>query len=186
VQSLPAYAVVVVATAELLAASVSATRPDEFFVHPEVLCKALEHYGIHTKPWAPIGLGPHPASTPFDCEYRGVPETEPPSVDEHTTVFRVSGNYAQRADTISLAITIGDPSNWQPAQEEFLRLVSGLFNAIGKLEPDGLIGAINARRYYLRRLSYGVLWFNFIAPMEPSKRRTFWLRLSQASVPTNR
>ena len=180
-QWLCACAIVIAATTELVAAPASATRPDEFFVHPEVLCKALEQYGIHPNPWAPIGLGPHPTSTPFDCEYRGAPEDR-----NHTTVFRVSGDYAQRADILSLAVSVGAPSEWAAAQQEFLRLVAGLFNAIDKPEPAGLIRAINARRYYLKRSPYGVLWFNFIAPMEPSQRRTFWFRLSQGSVPVNR
>jgi hypothetical protein len=176
-----ACVIVIVAITKLVGAPPSAIRLDEFFVHPEVLCKALEQYGIHPNPWAPIGQGPHPASTPFDCEYRGAPEDE-----NHTTVFRVSGDYAQRADILSLAVSVGAPSEWPAAQQEFLRLVSGLFNAIDKPPPAGLLRAIKGRRYYLRRSPYGVLWFNFIAPMEPSQRRTFWFRLSQGSVPVNR
>jgi len=185
VQWLRACAVIVAATAELGAAPRSATRPDEFFLHPEALCKALEQYGIRTGPWAPIGGARTHAKSPFECEYSGAPDAGPGAANSHTTVFRVSGDYAERADIISLAVTIGDPSEWAPAQQQFLRLVSGLFHALGKPEPAGLIRAIDARRYYLRRLPYGVLWFNFIAPMEPSKRRTFWLRLSQGSVPVN-
>lgn len=185
VRCLFACAFVVLATAELLAAPASARRPDEFFLHPEALCQALEEYGVHTGPWAPIGKW-SPAKSPFECEYNGAPDGEPRTGRLYSIVFRVSGDYAQRADIISLAITIGDPSERSQAQEEFLPLVSGLFAAIGKPEPAGLIRAIKTRGYYLRRLPYGVLWFNFIAPMEPSPRRTFWLRLSQASVPMNR
>jgi hypothetical protein len=98
VRWLSGCALVVFASAELLAAPAPARRPDEFFLHPEVLCKALEQYGIHTKPWAPIGLGPHSATVPFDCEYTGVPELGPGAGDQnHSTVFRVSGDYGQRA-----------------------------------------------------------------------------------------
>jgi hypothetical protein len=185
VQWLSVCTITVVFATELLSAPAPSIRPDEFFLHPEVLCKALEQYGIHTGPWAPIGKWSH-ARSPFECEYSSVPDGEPRTGHPHSTVFRVSGDYGQRADIISLAVNVGNPSEWLQAQQEFVRLVSGLFAAIGKTEPDGLKRAINIRRYYLRRMPYGVLWFNFIAPMEPSNRRTFWIRLSQASVATNR
>lgn len=155
-------------------------RPDQFFAYPRALCKALEPEGIRPGQWAPIGRAAPSANAPFECEYSGVPEADPPPKDwHHTTVFRVSGDYAQRADIISLAVGVGNQSDWPQAQEEFLRLVSPLFGAIGKPEPAGLKRAINARRYYLRRLPYGVVWFDFVAPMEPSRRRTFWLRVSE-------
>jgi len=34
----------------------------------------------------------------------------------------MSGDYAQRADIVSLAVTTGNPSDARPAQEDFLRL----------------------------------------------------------------
>jgi len=44
--------------------------PDEFFIHPEELCKALNPVGIETGEWNQIGQSLH---SPFMCEYEGAP-----------------------------------------------------------------------------------------------------------------
>lgn len=153
-------------------------RPDEFFVHPEELCKALNPVGIETGEWNQIGQSLH---SPFMYEYEGAPASRDAKANKDiTTLFRVSGDTGPRADVISIAVTIRASTARTPAQEEFGRLVSALFQWIGQPEPHGLHGAIGARRYYLARRSYGIVWFNFVIPDHPGYQRVFWFRLSKS------
>jgi hypothetical protein len=141
-----------------------ARPPDAFFSHPEELCGALEDQGIHTSQWAPVGKGPHPPNTPFDCDNYTNPEDrdKTPLADRGIgIIFRVSGDWQWRADIISVAATVDKPFDFDAAQTEFIRLVAAVFKFIGKPEPAGLIRAIHQRRYYQVRRRYGVIWFNF-------------------------
>lgn len=47
-------------------------RPDDFFNHPETLCRALEGKGVRTGAWAPLSRdqkGQPQMHTPYTCEY---------------------------------------------------------------------------------------------------------------------
>jgi len=153
-------------------------RPDEFFVHPEELCKALNPVGIETREWRQIGQSMH---SPFMCEYEGAPASRDAKANKDiTTLFRVSGDTGPRADVISIAVTIKASTARAAAQEEFGRLVASLFEWIGQPEPPGLPRAIAARRYYLSRRPYGIVWFNFVIPDRPGYQRVLWFRLSKS------
>jgi hypothetical protein len=81
---------------------------------------------------------------------------------------------------ISVAVTVQNVADWPAAQKYFVGLVDAVFKYIGKPEPAGLVRAINTRSQYLLRWPYGVVWFNFVAPLERSSRsRTFWFRLPE-------
>jgi hypothetical protein len=152
---------------------------DEFFAHPQALCKALNQAGIETGDWEQIG---HGRNSPFMCEYQGAPAADSNGfVDRNLgALFRVSGNSASLADVISIAVTIDRPTDVAAGQKEMDRLVAALFQRIGHPEPAGLVRSIAARRYYLSRTPYGVLWFNFVNPDHPGFQRVFWFRLSKS------
>jgi hypothetical protein len=156
-------------------------RPDEFFAHPEALCKALNPVGIETGEWKQIGMGSHYTPGPFMCEYEGAPASRDAKINKDiATLFRVSGDTGPRADVISIAVTIRRSAARAAAQEEFRLLVASLFQWIGQPEPPGLVRAIAERRYYLSRKTYGLLWFNFVVPDHPGYQRVFWFRLSKS------
>ena len=160
------------------AALARGARPDEFFIHPEELCKALNPVGIETGEWGQIGQSLH---SPFMCEYDGAPASRDAKANKDiTTLFRVSGDTGPRADVISIAVTIKASTAQAAAQDEFGRLVASLFQWITQPEPPGLRRAIAARRYYLARRPYGIMWFNFMIPDQPRYQRVFWFRLSKS------
>lgn len=158
-------------------------RPDEFFAHPETLCKALNPVGIETSDWDQIGESSH---SPFMCEDHTTPPVNnaaPVDVDAYRKIdalFGVSGDTGSRADVISIAVTITAPSARTVGQDYFSRLVAVLFQSIGKPEPSYLLRAIASRRYYLSRRPYGIVWFNFVTPDHPGYQRVFWFRLSKS------
>ena len=160
-------------------------RPDEFFAHPEELCKTLNSVGIETGDWDQIGISTRPTGGPFMCEYDGRPplsDAAPADGDAYrqiSTLFRISADTGSRADIISIAVTMWAPSARAAGQVYFSRLVAALFQSIGKPEPPSLRSAIARRRYYLSRRPYGIVWFNFVTPDQPGYRRVFWFRLSE-------
>ena len=161
-------------------------RPDEFFAHPEELCKALNSVGIETGEWDQIGWNPLRTGGPFMCQHSGTPpvsDAAPVDRDAYRyigTLFRVSGDTGSRADVISIAVSITAPSARATGQDYFGGLLAALFQSIGQQEPPSLIRAIAGRRYYLSHRTYGIVWFNFVTPDHPGYQRVFWFRLSKS------
>ena len=173
----------------------------DVFSHPEVLCSALEENGIHTGQWKQIGSGffntqiePSPHS-PYSCEYPvwtaaphvGGPTrlqlNEPaprPSGPDITTIYRVSGDSAKRADIVSIAVTVHRPSALDIGKTELNRDITQLFKTINRQAPAGLFESIERQRYFRSRQPYGVVWFDLVKrDHHKTDDQVLWFRLQE-------
>jgi hypothetical protein len=187
-------------TSRCLAQPSTLDAPDEFFKDPAGLCAALEADGIHAGPWKRLGSGffdseIEPAvHAPFACEYpiwvkppqTGLPPSRPPgsevgrSVPDTSLIFRVSGDSGQRADLISIAVTVHQASALATGKEELHRHVAQLFNLIHRRVPAGLYASIESQQHFRSRQPYGIVWFNLVKPDHHNLTdQTLWFRLYQ-------
>jgi hypothetical protein len=156
----------------------------EFFSNPEFLCSALRKNGVQTGSWQPIGAGfaasgmRYDYPSPFVCEYpewthpappiAGAPAVPGPDV---SMIYRVSGDTGERADIVTIAVTVYRPEAMADGRQKLKRNIEMLFEAIGRSLPAGLLASIDRSQHYRFLQPYGLVSFALIVPERPLDRR---------------
>ncbi|HWB98342.1 MAG TPA: hypothetical protein VG672_16630 [Bryobacteraceae bacterium] len=159
------------------------------FDHPEKLCRALESRGIRTGDWTPIVKDSHGLAqehSPYACQY-------PPSGAREDTsnpvavlgllkirfpdlTFRVSGDTAGRADSVTIAMTVPPGVDLAKAKKRLLENIQAFFEVIGENPPKGLLLSIEHGQRFLVHETYGSISFLSLN-RAPRRSQVLWFQL---------
>jgi Family of unknown function (DUF6030) len=158
---------------------------DNWFDHPEILCRALEPQGFPAGPWRQLA----PNSPVYQCEYpllsandpsrrRAAADriTEPPHI---SLFFQVSGGYPNQADRIAICITINAPDDMQEAKRQMLIYIRSLYDAIGQSVPGALVAYVGQEKHYLSHQPYGIVSFFPEHRRDRRPEQLLWFRLGK-------
>jgi len=103
-----------------------------------------------------------------------------PSGPDITTIYRVSGDSAKRADIASIAVTVHRPSALDIGKKELNRDITQLFKTINRQAPAGLFESIERQQCFRSRQPYGIVWFNLVArDHHKTDDQVLWFRLQE-------
>ena len=159
-------------------------KQDNPFMHPEILCSALERQGYRAGAWRQLA----PGTPVYQCEYPALDVAEGsahlvagPAPDPAGTslTFQVSGGYPDRVDRISISVTAKTPQAVPAAKAQMLACIRDLYRTIGKTLPSNLPAFVEREQHYLSHQTYGTVSFFSIAERGNATGRVLWFRMGK-------
>ena len=155
-----------------------------WFDYPDILCGTLAGLGFHAGAWKAVA----PDSPVYTCEYptaawpndtaaRIAAEFAAKRPPPPTSLsFVVDGDRPNRAETVSIAITVHVTEAKADAKKQMLAYVQALFQTIRQDVPRALPAYIDKEQHYLSHQRYGVVSFFVTARRNED---VLWFRLGR-------